>query len=151
MSSEQITEIYRQHRTAQDKYSYFLLAAAASAVAFALTRTQETLLSWSMLPLGGATICWGLSFFFGCRQLGYVMSSLYSNQELLKIQSGNHPAVGQHPGYIAAASEGILKAIEHNSDKVSLFANMQFWFLIWGAISYIVWHVFEMYIRTVRA
>jgi hypothetical protein len=41
MPSEQQIEIYRQHRTAQDKYIYFLLAAAGAAIAFAVNQTQN--------------------------------------------------------------------------------------------------------------
>jgi hypothetical protein len=47
MPSEQQIEIYRQHRTAQDKYGYFLLAAAGAAIAFAVNQTQGAKLAWS--------------------------------------------------------------------------------------------------------
>ena len=52
MSDENLRQLHDQLRTAQDKYTYFMLAAAASAVAFAVTRTDGLLLSWSMVPLG---------------------------------------------------------------------------------------------------
>lgn len=64
MTDSGITELYRAHRTAQDKYTYFILAAAGAAIAFALNQTHDATLSWFKLPLGAAVLCWGLSFFF---------------------------------------------------------------------------------------
>jgi len=116
MATENLREVYRQLRMAQDKYTYFLLAAAGAAIALAVNQTQGAAISWSQIPLAGAVLCWGLSFFFGCRHLNYVSSTLYSNAELLRIESGQHPQIGMHPQMIAAASEGIRKAIEDNSE-----------------------------------
>jgi hypothetical protein len=147
MSDESMREIYRQLRISQDKYSYFILAAAGAAIAFAINQTQGFAISCSQIPLALAVICWGLSFFFGCRQLAYVSSTLYANAELLKVESGKHEQVGDHPQLMAAASEGIRQAIEDNSNRANRLAHMQFHFLIAGAIMYIAWHVLEMYLR----
>jgi hypothetical protein len=148
MSDESMREIYRQLRISQDKYSYFILAAAGAAIAFAINQTQGCAISCSQIPLALAVICWGLSFFFGCRQLAYVSSTLYANAELLKVESGKHKQVGDHPQRMAAASEGIRQAIEDNSNRANRLAHMQFRFLIAGAIMYIAWHVLKMYLRT---
>jgi hypothetical protein len=104
MPSEQQIEIYRQHRTAQDKYTYFLLAAVGAAIAFAVNQTQGAKLAWSQLPLGWAVAFWALSFFFGCRQLTYVESTLFANVVLLRVIAGEDPQVGIHPQLMAAAS-----------------------------------------------
>jgi len=148
MPSEQQLEVYRQHRTAQEKYVYFLLAAVGAAIALAITQTQGAMLAWSQLPLGGAVVLWALSFFFGCRHLGYVESTLYANAALLKVEAGEYPDVGAHPQMMAAASEGIRSAIESNSNKAQRFARLQFFALVVGAMSYIGWHVLEMWLRT---
>ena len=55
-------EVYRQHRVSQDKYAYFLLAAAGAAIAFSLNQTHSAALSRSHWSLAGAGLCWGLSF-----------------------------------------------------------------------------------------
>lgn len=73
-------------RSIQDKYTYFLLAAAGAAIGLALTQTKGLSLNWSQFPLGLAVLNWGLSFFFGCRQLTSVSSGLYANAGLIKIQ-----------------------------------------------------------------
>lgn len=148
MLDEESIELHRQLRTAQDKYTYFLLAVVAAAVAYAIKLTADSTLSFTMIPLGLAILSWVLSFFFGCRQLNYVNSTIYSNFELLRVQKGEHPEAGTKPQNIAAASEGIRQAMEYNSEKISFFAGLQFRFLIAGSIFFIAWHIIEMIIRT---
>jgi hypothetical protein len=139
--------LFEAHRTAQEKYTYFLLAAAGAAIGFAATQTRDALLAWSQAPLALAILAWGLSFFFGCRQIRYVQSSLYANSELLRVQAGRHPKAGIHPDVIAAASAGISSAMESNAERASFFTRWQFNCLILGAIMYVGWHVLEMYLR----
>jgi hypothetical protein len=147
--SEEIREVYRQLRLAQDKYVYFLLAAVGAAIGFALSQTQGAVVSRSQAPLAGAVLCWGLSFFFGCRHLAYVGSTLYANAELLKVEGGQHLDVGRHPQMMAAASEGIREAIADNSNRANRLGHMQFRFFIAGAVLYIGWHILEMGLRGV--
>lgn len=147
MSDDKMTEIYRQHRTFQDKYTYFILAAAASAIALAANRTQDAAISYTMIPLGAAVLCWGFSFYFGCRHLRYVGSNLYANMDLLRAEKGIHPSVGADPQLIQAASEGIRSAMESNSNRANRLAIWQFRLLILGAVLYLVWHIIGMIIR----
>jgi hypothetical protein len=142
--SEASNEVYRQSRTAQDKSTYFLLAAAAAAIGLALERTKGSALEWSMVPLGLAVVSWGLSFYCGCVHLKYVNSILSSNLELLKVQSGTHADIAQHPEHVADAADGIKNAIESKSVKGSRFAKIQFQMLILGAVLFISWHVIDM-------
>ena len=151
MPSEQQIEVYRQHRTAQEKYVYFLLAAVGAAIALVVNQTQTASLAWSQLPLGLAVALWAFSFYFGCRHLAYVESTLFANAALLKVEAGEHPDVGRHPQLMAAASEGIRASIETNSNRASRFAHWQFWCLLLGAISYLGWHVYEMWLRSTPA
>lgn len=151
MASDDQLEVYRQLRTSQDKYIYLLLAASGAAIALAVNQTQSLSLGWSQLPLGAGVLLWGLSFFFGCQHLGYVSSTLFANAELLKIEGGTHPQIGNHPQLMSAASEGIRQAIETNSNRASRYARMQFGAFILGAICYIAWHIYEMWLRTTGA
>lgn len=146
--SETQNEVYRQFRTAQDKYAYFLMAAAGAGIGLAVNQTQTATINRSKIPLAGAIICWALSFVFGCRYIGTLTSSLYSNMELLKVQAGEHPKVGRHPQVIAAASEGIRNALEKHGNRATRFGRNQFVFLVAGAVLYVVWHVWEMWLRT---
>ncbi|MEX2490732.1 MAG: hypothetical protein WD425_03110 [Nitrospirales bacterium] len=149
MSDENLREVFRALREAQTRYSYFLLAASGAAIGLAVSQTQSATLGWFETPLGLAVLMWGLSFFMGCRHLAYVSSTLYANAELLQVESGSHPELGQHPQMIAAASEGIRQAIESNSEHSNQLGHWQFRFLILGGLLYIVWHVGQMYLRTV--
>lgn len=49
MSQEEELELFRQFRSVQQKNSYFLLAAAGAAMAFAMTQTKAEPLNWSHL------------------------------------------------------------------------------------------------------
>ena len=147
MSDDHLLEVYRQLRTSQHKYIYFLLAAAGAAVALALNRTQTATFTLVLIPWGLALALWGLSFFFGCRHLAYVSSTLFANAELLRVQRGEHPKAGTHPDMIRVASEGILSAIEYNSDKANKLAKLQFNCFVFGALAYVAWHLLEMGLR----
>jgi len=49
---------------------------------------------------------------------------------------------------IKAASEGIRKAVEDNSNKVNELGKLQVKTFIMGALFYLVWHILEIYLRT---
>ena len=147
--SENAREVYRSLRQVQDKHTYFLLAAAGAAIALAVNQSQGAAMAWSHVPLAAGVLSWGLSFFFGCRHIAYVSSTLYANAELLRVESGQHPEIAGHPQMMVAASEGIKQAIESNSERANRLGHLQFRFLVTGAIFYIIWHALEMYLRGV--
>lgn len=148
MPSEQQTEVYRQHRTAQEKYTYFLLAAVGAAIALVVNQTQDVGLAYSQVPLAIGVASWGLSFYFGCKHLAYTESVLFANATLLQAEAGEHPEVGNHPQVIEAASQGIRAAIKDNSRCAVRYARWQFRCLVLGAIAYLFWHVLEMWLRS---
>lgn len=148
INSENYLEIVKAHRTAQDKYTYFLLAVAGASIGFSLSQTQAATISWSKFPFGFSIIFWGASFFCGCRHINYLRSILYTNAELLKIQGGTFPYIGMAPGGIANASQEVYRDIESLSRRAGIYALWQFRCLVAGAISYIIWHVLEMYLRS---
>lgn len=142
-------EVFRALREAQNKYTYFLLAAAGAAIGLAVNQTRDVSVALPQVPLALAVLCWGLSFFFGCRNLAYVNSGLYANADLFRVQRGKHPLVGTDLDKILAASEGIREAVKHNSNWANRFSHRQFRFLVAGAVLYVVWHVLEMVLRNV--
>lgn len=146
-ASDDQMEVYKQHRNAQEKYVYFLLAAAGAAIGFAVNQTKELSLGYSQLPLAVAVILWGFSFYFGCRHITYVECVLYSNAELLKVKAGNHPKTGTNPQLIEIAIEGISSAIAQNVEDGAWYGRWQFRCLIFGSAFYLAWHVYEMWMR----
>ena len=96
MPSDPNMELFKQHREFQNKYAYFLLAIAASAIAFAIQKSDDALLQWPMLPLGLAVLSFGISFYKGIRHLGYVGAALGGNMTLIQLKTDTH--VDQPPG-----------------------------------------------------
>ncbi len=150
MTTEAEIEVYRALRESQNKYVYFLLAAAGAGIALAVDQTKSASIAWSQAPLAVAVLLWGMSFYCGCRHLVYVSATLIANAKLLSVQSGQSPEIGQHLGYAAAVCNGIRKAAEHNSDMGNRFWHWQFRFLVIGAVFYLAWHILEMYLRSIR-
>lgn len=146
--SEARQEVYRQHRTAQDKYTYFLLAVTAAATGFSVQRTTGSTLEWSMIPLGLAVLCWGASFYCGCRHLQYVNATIVANLTLLDVELGIHPEVPKRSDYVQAAADVVREVMESDSRKSSRLANAQYRFLVIGAILFIAWHVVDLACQT---
>ena len=149
-TDQELMEIHKQHRTGQDKYTYFLLAVTASAVAFSVQKTSGLVLSWSLLPLGIAVLTWGTSFYFGCKNLTWVQTSIYANYSLLQLQKGVHPGQPDHPQVLEAAINGVSSALERNIKAAQFYMIWQFRLLILGAIFFLSWHIVEMILKTYK-
>lgn len=148
MSDDNYRVLYTEVRQENSKYIYFLLTASGAAIAFAVNQTDRATLTYSQIPLACAVIAWAMSFFFGCRHLHYVRSSLQDNLKLLLVGLGQHPVTGNNPNNIALAVPVIRDAFDANSDRANVHGYRQFRFLITGTILYVLWHILEMYIRT---
>ena len=148
MAQDDLGQIHNQLRTMQDKYTYFLLAVAASAIALSVQVTKDATLSINLVPLGLAVLLWGSSFYVGCRYLQYTQSYLIANHAYLQVKQGTHPDVGSHPDYINAASQGIKEAMEKSAETIGKLGNRQFQLLVLGGILYVIWHLVEMAVRT---
>lgn len=146
--SDSELELFRQHRAGQDKYTYFLLAAAASGIAFAVRSTTGAILHWSLIPIGMAVFCWGLSFFHGCRYLQYIGSNLYANFHLLKVHRGQGPSGPLVLWQAQAAAEGIGEAMKENQEIAGRHYDKQFRYLISGAVLFVAWHVLGIVLRS---
>jgi len=144
MTSELKTHLSKQLAEVQSKYTYFLLAVAAAAIALVVQRTTSRPLTWSMIPLGLAVACWAGSFFAGCRNRVYFSSTLHANAALLQVQNGSHPDVSGHPDEVIDAAQGVREAAEYNSSMANFWGHLQFRLLVLGATCFLVWHVIEM-------
>jgi hypothetical protein len=149
MPQEESRLLYNQIRSAQDKYVYFLLAVAASAIAFTMQITKGSIFSLTLTPLGLAVLFWSLSFYCGCRNICYNNSNMLANFSLLQVESGNHPQAGNNTYYIEAASEGIRDRMSENQTKIIRYGSWQFRFIILGGVAFVIWHLFEMAVRTI--
>lgn len=148
MSKEEIKVLFEQLENSQNKYTYFILAFSASAIALVMKQTSTAVFSYSLIPLGVAIFFWGASFFAGCKNIHYKNSHIYANIEYLRIIQGTHPQVGNDQQYISIAAEGINRAMNTNSKRANTFSIWQFRLAVYGGLSYIVWHLTEMTIRS---
>jgi len=148
MADNELLEIHKQHRTGQDKYTYFLLAITASAIAFAIQKSDGFFITCSLIPLGAAVLLWGISFYFGIKNLLWVQTSIYANYSLLQLQKGVHSEQPDNPQVLEAAMKGVRSALESNVRNAQFYGTWQFRLLIAGGVLFIVWHVLEMVLRT---
>ena len=140
-----ITELHKAHQTGQEKYTYFLLAAAGAAIGFAVQKTEGLALSWWLFPVGIASICWAASFYCGCKNLTWVQTALYANYNLLQLKRGTHPDQPPHPQMVEAAVSGVKGALNINGTNAQFYGIWQFRLLISGAVFFIAWRVLEMF------
>ena len=112
-----LVELYKQHRAGQDKYAYFLLAVAASAVGLVVQKTTGVGFHCSQLPLAVATGLWIMSFIFGCRHILLSQAALMANIVLIKKMLS----------------------------KAKFYGKWQFLLLLAGAVFFLLWHGLEMF------
>ncbi|MEK6627202.1 MAG: hypothetical protein AABY53_01120 [Bdellovibrionota bacterium] len=148
MHNESEIEIYKQHRASQDKYIYFLLAAAGAGIGFALNQTKGAALSLYQYPLAFAVLSWGISFYAGCKNSSYINGILLTNAELLRALQGKHP-LPKTPEEAAALPIVIREAIKKDEKIIIQYASIQFKALITGALLYIAWHIIDMWQHTI--
>lgn len=134
-------QLANQLHEAQAKYTYFLLAAAASGIALAVQQTAGQHIAWQHAILGVPVILWAGSFFAGCQNRHFFNSTLFANIALLQLHDGSHPESPAHPEAIAAACDGVRIAAEENSASGNTWGKWQFRLLIYGALGFVVWHV----------
>jgi hypothetical protein len=149
LSDPELLELYKQHRTGQDKYAYFLLAIVASAIAFTVNKTTGIKVTFTDVPLGLSVVLWGLSFHFGCKYLEWCQTSMYSNFNLLQLKKGVHPDQPNHSQEVNAAIQGVTEALESNSTRAGKYSNWQFKCAIYGALMFLTWHVVKVYVFTI--
>lgn len=144
MNKEQILELHKQHREGHVKYVYFLLAVAVSCIAFSAQKTSGVPFSWFQLPLGLSVVCWGLSFYFGCKHVQLTQMSLASNLSILKHHAGMHDIKPTSEDELAKYISIETEILNDISVKNRLAGDRQFNLLIWGGLLFIFWHLLGM-------
>lgn len=140
------TELQGQFRQQQERYIYYLIALAVTSIGFSVYQTSGVPLRYSQLPLGVAVICWALSIYCGLRFIQYSMHGLFLNNAMIDFEQGVHPLAGTHPEKIQMGVEAMRKFFEQANVKGSRNFKLQRRFFYWGAVFFIVWHVYEMYL-----
>lgn len=148
MSESELTHLHQLHCSSQEQACYFLLAAAASAVAFAVQKTGDATLSWQLMVLGVATALWGGSFFCGVKHLQFVQAALHSNYALLQLAKGVHPKQPSHLQEFQIATDVTREWVGRHSSKAGVYSTWQLRLLLIGSIFFLAWHVLMIVERT---
>ena len=138
-------EIQKQFRQQQEKFVYYLIALSVTSIGFSIYKTVGQPLKFTQIPLGISVFSWGINIFCGFTFLKHVISTLFSNNEYLDIQQGKNKEIGNNPQLINAASKGIENAMMSNSNKANSFFNWQQYLFYLGIVSFLIWHLLEMY------
>jgi hypothetical protein len=142
--------LHETHAKGEDKYTYFLLSVTAAAVAFSVQKTDTSVITWTLIPMALAVLTWGLSFYCGCKNLGWVQTATSANYNLLQLRAGTHPEQPPHPQAVQAAIRGVGSALAHNINRAQFYAKWQFRLLLLGAGFFLVWHITGIIVRTLH-
>lgn len=134
------TDLEKAHLAGNERYAYFLLAAAGAAVAFAVQKTEGAALSWWLTPVALATLCWGFSFFFGCKLIWWSQAILRSEIYIARTRSDDHLSDEQKRQSISNHSD----ALDPKLAKAARYANLQIWLLFAGGVFFCLWRVAEV-------
>lgn len=139
-------EIQKQFRQQQEKYVYYILALAVSAIGFAIYKTSGLPLKYSQIPLGLSVLSWGISIFCGLKFIQYIISNLYANNTYLDILAGRHPDLGNIAWKKEAGAEGVKQAMLSNGETAGKYFKWQGRLFYAGILLFILWHILEMYL-----
>ena len=144
--SDDLIEINRQSHSLAEKHTYFLFGAVGACLAFALTQTKSTPLSWNHIVLGLAILSWALSFFFGCQRIESIMASKIANVILIQIDTGKHRLCKTSPDNLRRESQKVYDKYFDDVHNANRKLKFQLFSLIIGVVFYFSWHVYQMYL-----
>jgi len=145
--TNRLLELYRQYTTSISRFGYFMMALSASSIAFAIQKTLDRSLEPILIPLGVAVLSWGFSLFFGLKNRRADNSTLNSNIDLLTLESGEHPGTPADPQERKVIIKMVTDTMNEYAGLSATYSQLQFRLFILGVISFIGWHVLEMYYR----
>lgn len=136
------TELLRtEFGSNQQTYRYYLMGLTVTAIGFAIYNTQGLSLQWIQTPLAIAVFCWSGSVFSG---LNYLKRSL-------KIKSLNirYLSMPRSSTSDILASNKFFIGIGKKYEIAERFSKVQEYLFYGGTVSFIFWHILEMYSNTV--
>jgi Tfp pilus assembly protein PilN len=143
-TAERVSELYRVGREQQTKFTYFLLAGVAAAIAFAVQITNGEAFRWQHYILGVAVAAWLLSFLAGIKYLQSGMAVTEANQVWLQFRQ--EVQTGEIPNIPAATAvhDDIESRMRRLSDRSGRWGKWQVRLFYLGALAFIAWHILRM-------
>lgn len=145
---EEQKEIRNYMRALQERYVYYLIALAVTSIGFAIYKTSGQSLNWIQVTLGLSILSWGTSIHCGFTFIKYHISTLYANNAYFEIIKGQDQSIDQNPSNILAKTNAIKEAMRSNVNVAGRYFYWQQKLFYIGMISFIIWHISEMYMIT---
>lgn len=137
-------EFFTQFNSGQNQYTYFIMAIDASGIAFALSKIDEKLFTWSLIPFFLAILAWAVSFFSGLRFQQLKNENLLLEYKNMDVRKGDFPGIGDDKALIDAESAKLVSHAEKIQVKIHLMYNLLNYFMILGMIFFITYQIWEM-------
>jgi hypothetical protein len=138
-------EIKKEHNYVTTKFCYYIIALCVAAIGFSIVQTSGQALDYSHIPLGIALLLWSISIFIGFAFVKSRLKFLYSNHLYLAILEGNIAEYNESKAQQDYAAGLAMKDISEINKKYKKHLYAQEILFYFGVISFIVWHVIEMY------
>lgn len=144
--NDTINQTICEYRLSDQRYAYFLLAVAASAMAFVARITSESTWHWPMLFLGFSLLSWAVSFYYGCCYINTIHKMMETDIRDLKKLSNCIQIGRDYESYPHASSMGKEK-VRLSQKKDKLYGH-QFSLIAFGGICFIIWHIVGIIYRS---
>lgn len=146
---EEQREIQKQFRQGQEKYVYYIIALCVTAIGFSIHQTIGFSMKMTQIPLGIAVFSWIASVFYGLKFLEKRLNILYKNNVYFDLLQGRDDIAGNHPANIEIAGKVMKEIMQKEVVSASNYFNWQKRFSFLGFISFIIWHILEMYTKVI--
>ena len=103
----------------------------------------------TQIPLGIAVFSWIASVFYGLKFLEKRLNILYKNNVYFDLLQGRDDIAGSHPEKIEIGGKVMKEIMQKEVVRASIYFNWQKWFSFLGFISFIIWHILEMYTNVI--
>lgn len=149
-------EIENKVRQMLDQYNYFIIGICIAAIGFSVHQTIGASLSIHQIPLGLATIFWGLGIHFGLRAISFAISKEAIKHQYFESQKQLGEFVSNAPFSAPIAEETLNtirdqahKTLREVTEKANSRIKWQYRFFILGIFCFLVWHIIEMYFNVI--
>jgi hypothetical protein len=150
MSTQNEVELIKLYKAAQEKYIYFLMAAAGSCIGFSIVQAKVEKLAVHHFLWGIAIALWAFSFLCGLKFIEHLNSSTFQNANYLGFKRDLEKLVPETRESLEIEGDKAYQCrMESHEKSMSIFGKWQMYFLLFGALIYVVWHVYRMYLVTI--
>lgn len=134
----------------QQKFIYYIIALCVTAIGFSIHSTSGKELSYSQIPLGLAILLWSISIYWGFLSLKAIINYLKNMNEGFERMLGSYKGMEFGDSSYSSLSETReYKFAQKEKAKSAFNFKVQEVSFLLGVLAFIIWHVLEMYLRSV--